>query len=671
LLALSNLRRSDMPGWRRRSILIAALVLAMAATARAQASERAVAEWVIRLGGSITPEGRAEPIRELEELPPGDFQIVGIDLTGTLVVPEDLHHLSGLRRLKELFLPGPMWNEGAGSKRDSNDALAHLNTLLSLEKLHFSLHFLTNVNIQDKGLARLDSLTQLKELRLAQSKVTGSSLAPFVNLRSLDLSYSQVNDEGLQSLEGMKNLQRLLLQDTLVTDAGLRHLKDLTRLEELDLHGCRISGAGLAHLRGLTQLRKLNLLGATITDEGLDALSAMRGLQELNLYRSRVTNAGIQKLEAKKRLLSVDLRYTRVTRSGVDALRAALPECHILDSAGQPAGPAAGVSKAPGKGDKGIADWVRRLGGTVQMSDGRVVSLSLAATAVTDSQLQALDGLSQLRNLDLEGTEIGDLAFRFVGKITRLEQLNLSHTSVSDAGLANFPKALRSLKLSHTSVRGVALGGLTTLEELDLSGAPVNDESAKQLAQLVNLRSLRLSYTDLTDAGYAGLKSLSRLERLDLAGTDVGDKGLAEISSIASLTELNLSYGRLTDKGMDQLKSLQNLTRLEVARTRVTDAGIASLKDLKNLAVLNLDDTKVTDKSLEVLKSLRLQDLRLDGATITDAGVETLCAMTSLKSLNLYHTLVSEKAYQRLRQALPECQIIYDRNSALPARRRG
>ena len=193
-----------MPGWRRRSILIAALVLALAAKARAQESERAVAEWVIRLGGSITPEGRAEPIRELEDLPPGDFQIVGIDLTGTLVAPEDLHHLSGLRRLKELFLPGPMWNEGAGSKRDSNDALAFLNTLLSLEKLHFSLHFLTNVNIQDKGLARLDSLTQLKELRLAQSKVTGSSLAPFVNLRSLDLSYSQANDEGLQSLEGMK-----------------------------------------------------------------------------------------------------------------------------------------------------------------------------------------------------------------------------------------------------------------------------------------------------------------------------------------------------------------------------------------------------------------------------------------------------------------------------------
>src|SRR5438128_533993 len=154
-------------------------------------------------------------------------------------------------------------------------------------------------------------------------------------------------------------------------------------------------------------------------------------------------------------------------------------------------------------------------------------------------------GDRELRGLDLEGTEIGDLALRFVGRIPRLEELNLSHTSVSDAGLASFLNALRRLKLSHTNVRGVALGRLTTLEELDLSGAPVNDESAKQLAQLVNLRKLRLSYTDLTDAAYAGLKSLPRLEHLDLAGNDVGDKGLAEISSIASLTELNLSYGRL------------------------------------------------------------------------------------------------------------------------------
>ena len=43
--------------------------------------------------------------------------------------------------------------------------------------------------------------------------------------------------------------------------------------------------------------------------------------------------------------------------------------------------------------------------------------------------------------------------------------------------------------------------------------------------------------------------------------------------------------------------------------------------------------------------------------------------MTGLKSLNLYHTLVTEKAMQELKSALPSCEIVFDRDSALPNRR--
>lgn len=43
--------------------------------------------------------------------------------------------------------------------------------------------------------------------------------------------------------------------------------------------------------------------------------------------------------------------------------------------------------------------------------------------------------------------------------------------------------------------------------------------------------------------------------------------------------------------------------------------------------------------------------------------------MNSLKSLNLYHTLVSEKGYQDLQASLQSCNIVFDRDSALPNRR--
>jgi hypothetical protein len=43
--------------------------------------------------------------------------------------------------------------------------------------------------------------------------------------------------------------------------------------------------------------------------------------------------------------------------------------------------------------------------------------------------------------------------------------------------------------------------------------------------------------------------------------------------------------------------------------------------------------------------------------------------MTSLKELNLYHTLVTEKGLEDLEGALPDCEITFDRDSALPNRR--
>jgi hypothetical protein len=46
-----------------------------------------------------------------------------------------------------------------------------------------------------------------------------------------------------------------------------------------------------------------------------------------------------------------------------------------------------------------------------------------------------------------------------------------------------------------------------------------------------------------------------------------------------------------------------------------------------------------------------------------------LASMRALKSLNLYHTLVTEKGLARLKTALPDCGIIFDRDSTLPSRR--
>ena len=44
-------------------------------------------------------------------------------------------------------------------------------------------------------------------------------------------------------------------------------------------------------------------------------------------------------------------------------------------------------------------------------------------------------------------------------------------------------------------------------------------------------------------------------------------------------------------------------------------------------------------------------------------------SIAGLKSLNLYHTLMTERGLQELKTALPTCEIVFDRDSALPNRR--
>ena len=152
--------------------------------------------------------GARTPIGSVTLLPAGDLQISGVDLTGTIIEPKELEKISGLTGLKELYLPGPSWNPGAGSRLNANAELKFLAGLKNLEKLQFSLHFLTHVNVRDEGIQQLQGLTQLKELRCAQCRITKDSLAPFVNLRSLDVNNASFNDDSMKAVAGMTELRR-------------------------------------------------------------------------------------------------------------------------------------------------------------------------------------------------------------------------------------------------------------------------------------------------------------------------------------------------------------------------------------------------------------------------------------------------------------------------------
>src|SRR5262249_3787474 len=127
------------------------------------------------------------------------------------------------------------------------------------------------------------------------SQRTGLPQGPF-RLCGISLfSAEQVNDVGLEHLNGLTGLQNLDLANTDITDAGLERLQGLTGLQQLGLDHTRISGAGLEHLKGMTRLQMLRLSETRMTDAGLEHLKGLKGLQYLDLSGTQgLSDAGLQ-----------------------------------------------------------------------------------------------------------------------------------------------------------------------------------------------------------------------------------------------------------------------------------------------------------------------------------------------------------------------------------------
>jgi hypothetical protein len=221
-------------------------------------------------------------------------------------------------------------------------------------------------------------------------------------------------------------------------------------------------------------------------------------------------------------------------------------------------------------------------------------------------------------------------------------------------------RRIPGLRLSHVTDAAdlERLRGLTTLQQLDLSYTKVTDAGLAHLKGLTGLQYLDLSCTQVTDAGLAHLKGLTGLQYLDLSCTQVTGAGMVHLRGLTALQELDLPVTRVTDPGLAHLKGLTALQRLNLLGTEVTDAGLEHLKGLTALQDLNLWDTKVTDAGLVYLKGLTaLQDLNLSETNVTDAGLEHLKGLTALQKLDLERTKVTNAGVRHLKKSLPNVEV--------------
>jgi hypothetical protein len=143
------------------------------------------------------------------------------------------------------------------------------------------------------------------------------------------LNDTDVTDDDLEVLRGLRYLDSVKLRNTNITDVGVRHMAQISALIQLDLENTKITDEGSASLEGLSHLRSLSLANTKITDAGVSHLRRLSDLYKLNLDGDKITDACIPFLAGLPQLSYVHVKGTEITEDGIKSLQKALPNCQI------------------------------------------------------------------------------------------------------------------------------------------------------------------------------------------------------------------------------------------------------------------------------------------------------------------------------------------------------
>lgn len=272
------------------------------------------------------------------------------------------------------------------------------------------------------GKVTRDRAGRITGVDLHASWVTDSDmteLAALPALTRLDLSMTRISDRGLLELKTASNLVDLnLYYSELVSDQGIAVLKGWQRLKRLNLRGTKITDSTLQFLNGLTSLEALDIGFAQVTDSGLAQLNALSNLKELSIGGNKLTDAGLQALRQMPGLTSLDLSGAQRTDSGLWSV--SLTESGL--------------------------DTIATL------KDLR--HLRLNGVAVSPRGLERLKGLSKLERLDLQACiRINDDALPPLESLPALRILDVTAAAITEKGLQALRQAKPGIEVIATAFR--------------------------------------------------------------------------------------------------------------------------------------------------------------------------------------------------------------------------
>jgi len=236
----------------------------------------------------------------------------------------------------EQQLPSKKYPSQLPSKTIQKKSIQDLKKSQTADPLQEAQAWLASINY----IKTIEQIPEMKWLRLQMygsfNGVSTQQLISNENMRHIKVMTkleelalpTWTNDAGLSNVAGLTNLKSLNISITNITDAGMVYLKNLNSLEKVTLHGTKITGAGIKHLQG----KNLSILGLNQTDIGdadIEVIATFTYLQSLFLVGTKVTDASIPHLKKLKYLQRLDITGTKISQQGKQDLQTAMPGLKI------------------------------------------------------------------------------------------------------------------------------------------------------------------------------------------------------------------------------------------------------------------------------------------------------------------------------------------------------
>lgn len=201
----------------------------------------------------------------------------------------------------------------------SANVFSQLNVLApsSLQSLNLS-----NTGVTDQDLEFVAGLTDLEILLLSNETYANGEVIR-------DRPQNKITNAGLARLGNLTKLKGIDLSGTEVTDDGLKILARMPNLIWVYLDGTKVTGPGIAHLNSHQSLRMVELNGCELNQTGYENLIQLPNLGSLGLRNTRTTNADLHLLQENTNLGILRLKDTDVSNDAVHQFQSTHPDCKI------------------------------------------------------------------------------------------------------------------------------------------------------------------------------------------------------------------------------------------------------------------------------------------------------------------------------------------------------